>query len=334
MTEPSGQRECRKDKPLLIALLDDYQNVGLSLADWSKLGSRAEVHAMNEHIADPDLLCARLQPYDAVMAVRERTKFPSAVLQRLPNLKLLVTAGMWNAAIDLDAAASCGVQVCGTGGWPYATAELALALMLALARQIPSEDRMMRAGQWQTRLGLGLHGKTLGVLGLGKLGQQMAKFGTMLGMEVLSWSQNLTQEAAAEGGAKLVSKNDLLARSDVVSIHLKLSARTEKLIGTDELRLMKPTAYLINTSRGPIIDEAALIDALRTNRLAGAGIDVYDIEPLPSDHPFRALDNIIMTPHIGYVVEQNHQVIYRDALEDIEAFLDGRVLRPLNSVRP
>jgi phosphoglycerate dehydrogenase-like enzyme len=317
---------------MLIALLDDYQNVGLTLADWSKLGGRAEVHAINEHIADPDALVARLQPYDVVMAVRERTKFPDSVLARLPNLKLLITAGMWNAVIDLDAAAAHGIQVCGTGGWGYATAELALALMLALARQIPAEDRAMRAGLWQTRLGMGMHGTTLGVLGLGKLGQQVAKFGSMLGMNVIAWSQNLTAEAAAEGGAKLVSKQELLAQSDMISIHLKLSARTEKLIGAADLAMMKPAAYLINTSRGPIVDQDALLDALRNKRIGGAGIDVYDSEPPAADHPFRGLDNVILTPHIGYVVEQNHSIIYPDALEDVAAFLDGKILRPLNTI--
>jgi phosphoglycerate dehydrogenase-like enzyme len=313
-----------------IALLDDYQDVALRMADWNRLTGRAEIEAIHEHIPDLERLAARLKPFDAVMMVRERTKFPRALFERLPNLKLLITAAMWNVAIDLDAATDHGVQVTGTGDWSFATAELALGLMIALSRHIPHEDRAMRAGQWQTRLGAGLHGKTLGILGLGSLGTQMARFGRMLGMDVLAWSQNLAPETAIANGARYVQKDELLARSDFVSIHLKLSDRTRFLLGARELDLMKPTAYLINTSRGPIVDEDALLEHLRTNRIAGAGIDVYGVEPLPVDHPLRTLENVILLPHVGYVVEQNYRVVYGDTLEDIEAFLDGRVLRPLN----
>jgi phosphoglycerate dehydrogenase-like enzyme len=315
-----------------VALLDDYQNVGLAMADWGRLAGRAQVDAIREHIAEPDALVARLRDYEAVMLMRERTPLPRAVLERLPKLRLIVTAGMWNASLDIEAATSLGIQVCGTGGWPYATAELALGLMLALLRQIPAEDRVMRAGGWQTRMGRGAHGLTLGVLGLGKLGAQLAHFGTMLGMEVIAWSQNLTEQAAVEAGARLVSKETLVAQSDVLSIHLKLSDRTRGLIGGAELDAMKPTAYLINTSRGPIVDEAALLDRLRRGVIGGAGLDVYGYEPLPADHPLRGLDNVILTPHTGYVVEQNHRIFYVDTLEDIEAFLDGRVIRPLNTL--
>jgi phosphoglycerate dehydrogenase-like enzyme len=317
---------------LRIALLDDYQDVALKMADWNRLDGRAQVEAIHEHISDLDRLAARLLPCDAVMMVRERTKFPRTLFERLPNLKLLITAAMWNVAIDLDAATEHGVQVCGTGDWSFATAELALGLMLSLARHIPHEDRAMRAGGWQTTLGVGVHGKTLGVLGLGSLGGQMARLGRTLGMEVLAWSQNLTAEKAAAGGAQLVSKDELMARSDFISIHLKLSDRTRGLIGARELGLMKPTAYLINTSRGPIVDEAALLEHLQAKRIAGAGLDVYGVEPLPVDDPLRRLENVVLLPHVGYVVEQNYRVVYSDTLEDIEAFLDGRVIRPLNTV--
>lgn len=315
-----------------VALLDDYQDVALKMADWNRLGERAQVDAIHEHIPDLDRLAARLQPYNAAMMVRERTKFPRALFEKLPNLKLLATAAMWNVAIDLDAATEHGVQVCGTGDWSFAAAELALGMMLSLARHIPREDRAMREGRWQTTLGVGLHGKTLGLLGLGSLGGQMARFGKMLGMDVLAWSQNLTAEAAAAGGARLVSKDELMARADVVSIHLKLSDRTRGLVGRRELGLMKPTAYIVNTSRGPIVDEAALLEHLRERRIAGAALDVYGVEPLPVDDPLRRLDNTVLLPHLGYVVEQNYRLIYSDTLEDIEAFLDGRILRPLNTL--
>jgi len=317
-----------------LALLDDYQDVALRMADWNRVADRVRVDAIHEHIPDVDNLAKRLQRYDAVMMVRERTRFPRALFERLPNLKLLVTAAMWNVAIDLDAATAHGVQVCGTRDWSFATAELALGLMISLARHIPHEDRSMRAGKWQTRLGMGLHGKTLGLLGLGSLGGQMARFGNMLGMEVLAWSQNLTPEAAAKQHATLVAKDELLARADVVSIHLKLSDRTRGLLGRRELGLMKPSAYLVNTSRGPIVDEVALYDVLSARTIAGAAIDVYGHEPLPADHPMRRLENAIVLPHIGYVVEQNYRLIYQDTLEDVEAFLEGRILRPLNEIAP
>ncbi|WP_158932147.1 D-2-hydroxyacid dehydrogenase family protein [Acidisphaera sp. S103] len=315
-----------------VALLDDYQDVALRMADWNRLAGRAEIEAIHEHIPEIERLAERLRQFDAVMMVRERTKFPRELFERLPNLKLLITAAMWNVAIDLDAATEHGVQVTGTGDWSFATAELALGLMIALSRHITHEDRAMRAGQWQTRLGAGLHGKTLGILGLGSLGGQMARFGQMLGMEVLAWSQNLTPENATAGGARYVPKDELLARSDFISVHLKLSDRTRGLLGGRELGLMRPTAYLINTSRGPIVDEDALFQYLRAGRIAGAGIDVYGVEPLPVDHPMRALENVIVLPHVGYVVEQNYRVVYGDALEDIQAFLDGRIFRPLNTI--
>lgn len=314
-----------------LALLDDYQGVALHMADWASV-PQVKVTAFGTHIGDEAELIRQLQPFEAVMLVRERTKFPRRVIEALPNLKLIVTAAMWNVAIDIDAATDRGVQVVGTGDWGFATAELAIGLMIALSRHIVTEDRALRRGKWQTTLGVGLHGKTLGLLGVGQLGGRVARLGTALGMNLVGWSQNLTTEAAAEHGVARVDKDDLLREADVVSIHLRLSDRTRGLVGARELGLMKPTALLINTSRGPIVDEAALVASLRERRIAGAGIDVYDQEPVRPDHPLLALDNVIALPHLGYVVEQNYRLIYGDALEDIRAYLAGRVLRPLNTL--
>ncbi len=314
-----------------VALLDDYQGVALRMADWSRLPAGVELVVFRDHLADPDAVAARLADFDVVMAMRERTPFPQPLLERLPRLRLLVTAGMRNAAIDLRAAADRGVLVCGTAGLPYPTAELAWGLILSLARRIPREDRATRDGGWQQTVGVGLNGKTLGVLGLGTLGSRVARFGRAFEMEVLAWSQNLTAGHAAEAGATLVGRDDLLARSDVVTIHLVLSERTRGLIGARELALMKRTAYLVNTSRGPIVDEAALVRALREGLIAGAGLDVYDEEPLPPDHPLRGLPNTVVTPHLGYVTEETYRIFYGQALEDVKAWLAGqplRVLRP------
>jgi phosphoglycerate dehydrogenase-like enzyme len=314
-----------------IAVLDDYQDAARRMADWSRLPAGAELAVFRDHVADLEAVAARLASFDVVVAMRERTPFPRALLERLPRLRLLVTTGMRNAAIDLQAAADRGVLVCGTGGLPYPTAELAWGLVLALARRIPREDRATREGRWQETVGLGLNGKTLGVLGLGTLGSRVARFGRAFEMDVLAWSQNLTAERAAEIGAVRVDRDELLARSDVVSIHLVLSERTRGLIGARELGLMKRTAYLVNTSRGPIVDEAALVRALRDGIIAGAGLDVYDEEPLPPDHPLRGLPNTVITPHLGYVTEETYRIFYGQALEDILAYLRGepvRVLRP------
>jgi phosphoglycerate dehydrogenase-like enzyme len=315
---------------LRVALLDDYQGVALRMADWASLAPRARIDAFSDHIADRDALAERLLPYDCVMLMRERTQFPRALFERLPNLRLLVTAAMWNVAIDLEAASAHGVQVCGTGDVSDSTPELTLGLMLGLSRRIAQEDRAVRAGQWQTTLGAILKGKVLGVLGLGILGTKVAALGRALGMEVIAWSANLTAERAREAGATRVEKEALLERADMVTIHLKLSDRTRGLITARDLARMKPSAYLVNTSRGPIVEEAALIAALRERRIAGAGLDVFDHEPLPLDHPFRTLDNVLITPHIGYVSEENYRLIYGDTLEDIRAFLDGRVVRAMN----
>jgi phosphoglycerate dehydrogenase-like enzyme len=314
-----------------VAILDDYQRVALRMADWGSLPADAAVTVFDDHLADQDAVAARLRDFEVVVAMRERTPFPRALLERLPRLKLLVTTGMRNASIDVQAAADRGVVVCGTAGLPYPTAELTWALILALARRVPAEDRATREGRWQVSVGVGLNGKTLGVLGLGTLGSRVARVGKAFEMTVLAWSQNLTAERAAEVGASLVGKDELLARADVASIHLVLGARTRGLIGARELALMKPSAYLVNTSRGPIVEEAALVAALRAGTLAGAGLDVFDEEPLPLEHPFRQLPNVVITPHLGYVTEEGYRIFYGHALEDIQAHLRGepvRVLRP------
>jgi phosphoglycerate dehydrogenase-like enzyme len=315
-----------------VAILDDYQGVALRMADWRSLHPAAEVQAFTDHLDDLEALAARLRPFQAVVLMRERTPFPRALFERLDGLRLLVTAGMRNASIDLAAATERRVQVSGTDMLPYPTAELTWGLILALFRHIPAEDRAARQGRWQTTLGLGLRGKTLGLVGLGKLGGQVAQVGRAFGMEVIAWSQNLTAERAAEVGARLVAKDELFAGADVVSIHLVLSARTRALVGAAELGRMKPTAFLVNTSRGPILDEAALLAALRARRIAGAALDVFEPEPLPADHPLLALDNTVITPHLGYVTEEGYRLVYGQAVEDIRAFLDGKALRPLNQL--
>ncbi len=312
-----------------IAILDDYQNVALELADWDSLN--AEVRVFTEHIADPDELVRRLAGLDVVVAMRERTPFPESVLSRLPDLRLLVTTGQRNASIDVEAARRHGILVCGTGYLPHPTVELTWALILAACRNLPTEFQAMRDGGWQTTIGTGLRGKTLGVLGLGRLGSQVARVGQAFGMRTIAWSQNLTAERAAEHDVTAVSKDELLAASDVLTVHLVLSARTRGLIGAAELAAMKPTALLVNTSRGPIVDEDALIRALREGSIGGAARDVYDEEPLPADHPLRTLPNVVLTPHIGFVTRDVYEVFYRDAVADIAAYQAGapvRVIEP------
>lgn len=314
-----------------IAVLDDYQNIALEMADWSVLRDAAEVTVFNEYLGDTDAVAARLAAFEIIGIMRERTPFPRALFEKLPNLKLLVTTGMRNASIDLAAAADHDVMVCGTRGLARNTVELTWALILAAARSLPFEDRRMREGGWQTTLGRDLEGATLGVVGLGRLGSQVATIGKAFGMTLLAWSQNLTAERAAEFDATLVAKEDLLRQADFVTIHLVLSRRTRGLIGTAELALMKPDAYLINASRGPIVDEAALIAALEAKQIAGAGLDVYDIEPLPTDHPFRRLDNVVLSPHIGYVTENTYRVFYGDMVEAIAGYLNGAPVRQLSA---
>jgi phosphoglycerate dehydrogenase-like enzyme len=310
-----------------IAILDDYQNVALSYADWDSLG--AEIEVFTTHIGDPDELVTSLAGFDTVVAMRERTAFPAELLARLPDLKLLVTTGMKNASIDVEAARRQGITLCGTRGVGHNTAELTWALILAAVRNLAVELPAMRAGGWQSTVGAGLHGRTLGLLGLGRLGSLVAKVGQAFSMETIAWSQNLTAERAAEHGVTAVSKEELFARADVLSIHLVLSDRTRGLVGAGELGSMKPDALLVNTSRGPIVDEAALLDALRSRRIGGAALDVYDIEPLPVDHPLRGLPNVVLTPHLGYVTSENYEIFFRDAVEDIAAYRAGEPVRVL-----
>lgn len=314
---------------LRIAVLDDYQSVASTYADWSRLPEPAEVVEFHDSVADQDALVARLAPFHVVVAMRERTAFPREVLERLPNLRLLVTTGARNASIDVPAATDHGITVCGTGAHPAGPVELTWALILAVARHVPQEDAAVRAGAWQQTVGTDLAGATLGAVGLGRLGAKVATIGQAFGMDVVAWSQNLTEERAREIGVRRVEKDELLATADVVTVHLVLSDRTRGLLGRGELARMKRTAYLINTSRGPIIDEPALIDALREGTIAGAGLDVFDLEPLPADHPLRELRRAVLTPHLGYVTEKTYEVFYRDAVEDVAAFLAGAPVRVL-----
>jgi phosphoglycerate dehydrogenase-like enzyme len=312
---------------LRIAILDDYQDVALRFADWAALPAGSRVQAFRDHLTDERAVAERLADFEVVVVMRERTPFKASLLERLPRLRLLVTTGARNAAIDVAAARARGVVVCGTEGLPYPTAELTWALILALARHVPAEDRATRAGKWQTSLGVGLRGKTLGVLGLGRLGGQVARIGAAFGMELVAWSQNLTVERAAEFGARLVPRDALLEQADVVTVHLVLGERTRGLLGARELGLMKRSAFLVNTSRGPVVDEAALIRALSTNSIAGAGLDVFDEEPLPPGHPFLCLPNTVLTPHLGYVTEETYRIFYGQALEDIQAHVRGQPIR-------
>ncbi|WP_456598629.1 D-2-hydroxyacid dehydrogenase family protein [Blastococcus sp. SYSU DS0616] len=310
-----------------IAVLDDYQSVAAEFCDWSRLPEPAEVVTFADAVADPDALVARLRGVDVVVAMRERTRFGRDVLEGLPDLRLLVTTGMRNKSIDVAAAAELGITVCGTAASGTATAELTWALILATVRHVPQEDAAMRAGGWQTTIGTDLHGARLGVIGLGRIGAQVARIGAAFGMDVVAWSQHLTEERAAEVGARLVGKDELFATADVVTVHLLLSKRTRGLIGADDLALMKHTAVLVNTSRGPIVDEAALVDVLRRGAIAGAGLDVYDAEPLPREHPLRELRRAVLTPHLGYVTRGTYEVFYGEAVEDVAAWMAGRPIR-------
>ena len=313
-----------------VAILDDYFDSALEIADWSALDGRAEITVFTEHLGDGDPAVDALSGFEIIVGMRERTRFPAAVIERLPKLKLLITTGMRNASFDMEAAARQGVTVCGTGGVGSPTSELAVGMMIALMRDIPNQSRSMREGGWQTKAGFDLAGKTMGLLGLGKLGRAVARVANAFDMKVNAWSQNLTDERAAECNATRVDKETLFRESDAISIHLVLSDRSRGLVGANELALMKPSACLINTSRGPIVDEDALLEALQDRRIGGAAIDVYGAEPLPADHPMRTLDNVLLTPHIGYVTAENLAKMYRDAAENIAAFLDGNPVRVLN----
>lgn len=311
-----------------IAILDDYQDVARSLADWDSLD--AEVTVFTERIGDGADVVKALAGFDVVVAMRERTPFPAEVLRGLTDLKLLVSTGPRNAAIDVAAAEEAGIVVCGTGYFSEPTAEHTWALILAAARNLPAEERSLREGGWQRGIGLGLHGRTLGLVGLGRLGARVAAVGQAFGMNVVAWSQNLTAERAAEHGVTAVSKEELFRTAEVVSIHLVLSKRTRGLVGADELALMKPGAILVNTSRGPIVDEAALLAALERGHITAA-LDVYDSEPLPPDHPLRSAPHSVLTPHIGFVTDDLYRVFYTDAVEDIRAWVSGEPVRRMTS---
>ena len=306
-----------------IAILDDYQNVALRLADWSGVRRRAEITVFNDHIADPSAVVERLRPFDVVCVMRERTPLTREILQQLPNLRLIASTGPRNASIDSQAAVDFGIAVTATGYDSTPTIEFSWSLILASMRGLDREAASLKAGGWQTGLGSNLRGKVLGVVGLGNIGKEVARIGVAFGMKVIAWSQNLTQEKAIAAGAILVDKQTLFREADVVTLHLVLSGRTRGLIGAPEFALMKPTARFVNTSRSPIVDQAAMIEALQAHRIAGAAIDVFDVEPLPPDHPFRKLDNVLATPHIGYVTEDLYRTFYADAAANIATWLEA-----------
>ena len=315
--------------PLRIAILDDYQAVARSLADWDDLAG-AEVVAFHDHVEDRAALAARLAPFDVLVLIRERTPLDAALVAALPRLKLVVTMGLWNAAIDVAACRARGIPVCGTaGGDPDATPALTWGLVLGSTRGIVRQAASVRAGAWQVGLGTDLKGRTLAVLGLGKIGRRVAEFGRVFGMRVIAWSQNLAAEDAAAVGVERVDKDALFREADVLTVHLKLGERTRGLVGARELALMKPSAHLVNTSRGPIVDEAALIAALSAGRLAGAGLDVFETEPLPLDHPFRTLPNVLATPHVGYVSQATYAAAFPQMVEAVAAWRAGTPVRVL-----
>jgi len=309
-------------KKYKIAVLDDYQNVALDSADWSAIRERADIAVFQNHLADPDAVIQRLLPFDIVCVMRERTPLPRIVIERLPNLKLIASTGLVNAAIDVAAASEHGIAVVHTGYGSDPTIEFTWALILASARNIVTESNSVRVGGWQQTVGTDLRGKTLGILGLGRIGSQVARIGSAFGMNPVAWSQNLTPQAAKAAGATLVSKGRLFDEADILTIHLVLSSRTRGLVGSSELGRMKPTARLINASRGPIVDEQALIGALKNRQIAGAAVDVFDIEPLPPSHPFRTLDNVLATPHIGYVSHGLYKTFYEDTVSNVRKWLD------------
>jgi phosphoglycerate dehydrogenase-like enzyme len=309
--------------PMKVAVLDDYQNVALRLADWSAVRRHAEITVFNDHLDDPAAVVDRLRPFDALCVMRERTPLTRQIIELLPRLKLIASTGPRNASIDMHAAAERGILVTATGYDSTPTIEFTWSVILASMRRIDREAASLRAGGWQTGLGLNLRGKSLGVVGLGNIGREVARIGLAFGMKVIAWSQNLTEEKASAAGATLVDKQTLFREADVVTVHLVLSSRTRGVVGAPEFALMKPTARLINSSRGPIVDQAALIKALQARTIAGAAVDVFDTEPLPADHPFRTLDNVLATPHIGYVTEELYRTFYGDAAASIAAWLEA-----------
>jgi phosphoglycerate dehydrogenase-like enzyme len=312
-----------------VAILDDYQDVALTSADWSPLAGKAEITVFRDSVPMGPALIERLRPFDAVVAMRERTPFKEPLLSSLPNLRFISSTGRRNAAIDLACAKSRNVMVSHTGYAPHGAIEHTWALILAALRHIPEETAAFRSGLWQTRVGIDLKGKTLGVMGLGTIGSAIAKVAQAFDMQVIAWSQNLTEEAARDAGARRVDKEELFRRADIITLHLLLSRRSRGIVGAADLALMKPSAWLINSARGPLIDEAALIECLTEKRIAGAALDVYDEEPLPAGHPFRQLDTVLATPHIGYVTEDTYRIFYRDSVENIVAWLAGQPIRLL-----
>src|SRR6476661_632606 len=314
------------------AILDDYQNVALAFADWSRVAKDVEIKVFDKPFASQGQAIKALQGFAIIVGLRERTPFPRKVVEALPDLKLLITTGARNNSVDVKACSERGITVCGTGVMGSPTTGIAFGLILELTRRIGFENARLKAGApWQVTIGRDLEGLTLGILGLGKLGQRSATVGKAFGMKTIAWSQNLTAEKAQAGGAELVSKEDLFRNADVVTIHIVLSERSRGLVGAKELGLMKKTAYLINTSRGPIVDEKALIAALQSKSIAGAGLDVFDVEPLPLDHPFRKMDNDVITPHLGYVSEQNYRHYLAGVVDDIRGFLDGKPVRVIDA---
>jgi phosphoglycerate dehydrogenase-like enzyme len=315
-----------------IAVLDDYQNIALKMADWSSIPGNPEIRVFNDHVSELEPLVQRLIPFNVVCIMRERTPMTAALLDRLPNLQLIASTGRRNAAIDLEAAKRRGIEVRHTGSPPAATIEFTWALILALARNVVTENFSLRNGGWQTSVAADLCDKTLGVLGLGKIGSRVAEIGKSFGMNVIAWSQNLTQERAEASGARLVSKEELFREADFLTIHLVLSERSRGIVGKPELALMKSTSFLINTARGPIVDEAALIEILSDKKIAGAAIDVFDQEPLPGEHPFRQLPNVLATPHLGYGTRAVYEIFYQDTVANIRAWVQAeeRLLRKLD----
>ena len=319
-----------EDKRMKVAVLDDYQSVAESLADWSQLPQGTEVTFFSDHLTCEDALADRLADFDVVMGMRERTPFPRTLLERLPNLHLLVTTGRRNASFDIEAASDLGIAVSGTNGAGEGPTELTWGLILGIVRQIPLEDKLSREGKWGTTVGIGLKGKTIGLLGLGHIGSLVARVANAFDMNVIAWSQNLTSGRARDCGATLVDKDTLFRDSDIVSVHVVLSQRTRGLVSARELALMKPTAYLVNISRGPIVDEDALVDALQRRAIAGAALDTFDVEPLPEGHPLLQLDNTLICPHLGYVTDDSYRAMYAGVIEDIRAFASGEPVRMIN----
>jgi phosphoglycerate dehydrogenase-like enzyme len=312
---------------LRIAVLDDWQSVAQDVVDWTVLNTIGEVSFLHDYPADTATMVARLKGFNVICVMRERTIFDEALLSQLPDLKLLVTGGMRNAALDLKAAARLGITVVGTESYKYAAPELTWALIMGVTRNIVEEANSLRAGNWQIGIGSDLYGKTLGIVGLGSIGQKIARYALAFDMKVIAWSENLTAERAAEHGVTCVSKQELFEQSDVISVNLVLSDRSRGLVDADALNRMKPTAYLVNTARGPIVDEDALVEVLRQKKIAGAALDVYSVEPLPADHPFRSLPNLLATPHVGYVTENNYRMFFSQMIEDIQTWHAGEPIR-------